>query len=77
MREFYERKALEYPQIDRPAQARCQRAIDIAQLQGGERVLDIACKDAVLLGELRRARLDVSYVGVDISERVLDLPRSY
>ncbi len=76
MRQFYEGKAAEYPQVDRPAQARCQSAIKLAQLSGGERVLDIACKDAVLLGELRRAKKDVDYVGVDISEKVLEKSRS-
>lgn len=71
LREFYEEKALSYPEQDRPAMARCERAVGLAQLQDGQRVLDIACKDAVLLGEIERAGRQVDYVGVDISERVI------
>jgi SAM-dependent methyltransferase len=76
IRTFYEEKALEYPEVDRPAQARCQKAIRIASLRTGMRVLDIACKDAVLLGEMRALGVDVSYVGIDISERVIEKSKS-
>ena len=71
-RTFYEAKALEYPDFDRPARVRYEKAIGFAELKGGERVLDIACKDADLLRVLRSRGLDVDYTGLDLSERVIE-----
>jgi SAM-dependent methyltransferase len=70
-REFYEQKALAYPELDAPALARCEKAVGLGELAPGQRVLDIACKDAVLLAAIGKAGLAVDYVGLDISERVV------
>lgn len=76
IRSFYEAKADTYPDVDRAAQVRCRKALQIAGLMGRMRVLDIACKDGVLLGEIRRAQIDLEYVGIDISERVIEKTRA-
>jgi SAM-dependent methyltransferase len=70
-REFYEEKALTYPEHDEPALVRCSKALGIAELQPAHRVLDIACKDAVLHAAMDRMGLSADYTGVDISERVI------
>ena len=70
-RDFYEQKATTYPEVDAPAIARCEKALALAQLSPGQRVLDIACKDAVLLSTMLRAGYETRYVGLDISERVI------
>ena len=52
------------------------RAADLAQCSGGERVLDVACGTGDLALELsRRVGPDGSVVGVDFSERMLELAR--
>ena len=70
-RDFYDKKSLTYPEHDRPSIVRYSKAIGLADLSSGMRVLDLACKDAVLL-ELLRQRGQFDYVGLDISERVVE-----
>lgn len=72
VRTFYEEKALDYPEVDRTAQVRCGKALRIASLEPGMRVLDIACKDGVLLRKIRDAQVDVDYVGIDIAARAIE-----
>ena len=71
LRDFYEDKALTYPERDEPALTRCAKAVGLARIEGGMSVLDVACKDAVLLEAIQAACLTVNYTGVDISERVI------
>ncbi len=71
-REFYERKSQTYPAHDRPSVLRYQKAIGLADLAPGARILDLACKDAVLLDLLEAEDKGYEYVGLDISEGVIE-----
>ena len=71
LKDFYEEKALTYPVWDEPAYARCEKAVQLAGVADDATVLDVACKDAVLLHALRAQGRKVRYTGVDISERVI------
>ncbi|MBI2374641.1 MAG: class I SAM-dependent methyltransferase [Deltaproteobacteria bacterium] len=68
---FYEEKALTYPERDEPSIVRYEKALDLAQLRSGHLVLDVACKDAVLLDLLETRAIEASYTGLDISTRVI------
>jgi SAM-dependent methyltransferase len=71
LQDFYERQALGYPEVDETARARCDKAVGLAGVANGMSVLDIACKDGVLLRAIQGSGQQVVYTGVDISERVI------
>lgn len=70
-RDFYDKKSHTYPARDRPSIVRYEKAVGLADLRVGQRVLDIACKDAVLCDLLASRHSGHEYVGVDISEQVI------
>jgi 2-polyprenyl-3-methyl-5-hydroxy-6-metoxy-1,4-benzoquinol methylase len=76
LRAFYEEKALGYPEHDAPSIVRYEKAVELAKLASGQTILDVACKDAVLLDLLERIGAQVSYTGLDISSRVLEANRN-
>lgn len=75
-RTFYEEKALTYPERDAPSIVRYEKALTLAALESGHSVLDVACKDAVLLDLLEKIGGDISYTGIDISSRVIEKNRT-
>jgi SAM-dependent methyltransferase len=71
-RAFYDGKVDEYLTSDPMAVSRCEKAIELAGLDTSMRVLDIACKDAVLLKTMQSVGVVPKYVGVDIAQRLID-----
>ncbi|MCK6552210.1 class I SAM-dependent methyltransferase [Myxococcota bacterium] len=69
-REFYEQKVDTYLEKDRAARIRYEHALDHAALAPDAEILDLACRDAVMLQVLPEERRR-HYTGVDISERVI------
>jgi SAM-dependent methyltransferase len=68
LRRFYERRPAEDRAEDREPRARFSKALAAADLRPGERVVDLGAKWGELGLRLREARLEVSYVGFDLSE---------
>jgi SAM-dependent methyltransferase len=66
-RHFYERKARTYGTEDPLGAVRYRRALAIADLGPGHRVLDIGCKRCELLRQLRDPGPSIDYTGVDIA----------
>jgi len=63
---FYERRADEEPESDPEAQLRFRKALAIAALGPGERVLDLGSKWGGLGLAARQAGLGVEYLGLDL-----------
>jgi 2-polyprenyl-6-hydroxyphenyl methylase/3-demethylubiquinone-9 3-methyltransferase len=72
LRAFYEDKALTYPEEDVASIVRYEKALTLAGIKAGASVLDVACKDAVLLDLLERTGLPFEYTGLDLSTRVIE-----
>ena len=73
MKNFYERRALEYSRVDREGIARYRIALRMVDLAEGCAVLDVGCKGGHLRDILREQGTQVHYTGVDISETVLGM----
>lgn len=71
LRDEYERRAEKYPDRDPTAEMRSKKAVELAAMGNDHRVLDLGCKDGVLLQTLRKQNFEGEYTGVDIAERVL------
>lgn len=67
LRQFYERRSAEYPEVDTTAEVRYEKALALAELAPSARVLDIGCKDGRLLEIIRGTHPAIDYVGIDIS----------
>lgn len=65
---FYELRAAEEPRRDPEATVRFRKAIAVANLTPGERVLDLGAKWGGLAASLAGASLTVQYTGFDLSE---------
>jgi SAM-dependent methyltransferase len=64
---FYDGRADEEPERDKEAEFRFRKALAIAELRPGERVLDLGSKWGGLGVAARQAGLDVEYLGLDLS----------
>jgi SAM-dependent methyltransferase len=71
-KEYYEWKADSYTEFDRQGFARYQRALKLANIQSGTKVLDIGCKHAFLCDYLEERGMNCDYYGLDISEKVIE-----
>ena len=63
---FYDRRADEEPQRDPEALLRFRKALELAGLRPGERVLDLGSKWGGLGVAMREAGLGVDYLGLDL-----------
>ena len=70
-REFYDKKAVQYPRFDSEALLRFQRAIECASLRPDDVVLDVGCKFGDLRHLFQENRQQIQYYGIDISAQVL------
>jgi len=68
LKEFYELRAAEEPERDPEALLRFRKAIAAADLQFGERVLDLGAKWGGLADSIVTAQLKVDYTGLDLSD---------
>jgi len=71
-KQFYEKRAESYTKFDRQGFARYRRALKLANVQSGAKVLDVACKHAFLCDLLDKKGLNCDYCGIDISEKVIE-----
>jgi len=71
-KEFYEWKADSYTEFDRKGFARYQRALKLANVRSGAKVLDIGCKHAFLCDYLAEKGMNCDYYGLDISGKVIE-----
>jgi len=76
VRRFYEDKAATYGASDPASTARYEKALALADLGPGQHIVDLGCKTGALFELLRARGLAEHYIGVDISERVLEQNRS-
>lgn len=74
-KEFYQKKAAEYPSFDKEAVFRYTKAVKLAEPKG--KLLDIGCKYAVLQDILIEQGINLDYYGIDISENVLHKIKNY
>ena len=65
---FYELRAAEEPERDPEALLRFRKAIEVAGLRSGERVLDLGARWGGLSASIAAAGTAVDYTGVDLSE---------
>jgi SAM-dependent methyltransferase len=68
LKEFYEWRAVAGPAKDPEALLRFDKALRAAELQPGERVLDIGAKRGGLGIRAREAGIDIDYTGLDLSD---------
>jgi 2-polyprenyl-3-methyl-5-hydroxy-6-metoxy-1,4-benzoquinol methylase len=68
LRAFYDVRAAEEPETDPEAMLRFRKALRAAELQPGERLLDIGAKWGGLGACARSLGLDIDYTGLDLSE---------
>jgi SAM-dependent methyltransferase len=68
LKEFYEIRASELPDGDPESLLRFRKAIKIAALRDGERVLDLGAKHGVLGALMSDAGVRVEYTGFDVSD---------
>ena len=68
LKAFYELRAAEEPTSDPEALLRFDKALAAAELQPGQRVLDVGAKWGGLGECAREAGIDVAYTGLDLSE---------
>lgn len=71
-KEFYEQRARQYGSFDRQGQKRYERALKLAEIKNGDRILDVGCKDACLCDMLAEKNVACEYYGIDISQQVID-----
>jgi SAM-dependent methyltransferase len=71
-KQFYEKRAESYTKFDRQGFARYQRALKLADIQNGAKILDIGCKHAFLCDFLAKKGINCDYHGIDISEKVIE-----
>jgi 2-polyprenyl-3-methyl-5-hydroxy-6-metoxy-1,4-benzoquinol methylase len=71
-KQFYERRAESYTKFDRQGFARYRRALKLADIKNGAKILDIGCKHAFLSDFLTEKEIDCDYHGIDISEKVIE-----
>ena len=75
-REFYDEKAAGYGDVDVTGLLRYRAALSIAQLQPGQKVLDVACKRGSLVHILDVDKVDIVYTGLDIARQNVEENRS-
>lgn len=68
LRAFYDVRASEEPDTDPEAALRFRKALRAAELEPGERLLDVGAKWGGLGASARSLGLDVDYTGLDLSE---------
>jgi 2-polyprenyl-3-methyl-5-hydroxy-6-metoxy-1,4-benzoquinol methylase len=68
LKAFYELRAAETPPRDPEALLRFDKALEVAELRPGERVLDLGAKRGELGLRAREAGLRIHYTGLDLSE---------
>lgn len=71
-KEFYENRAESYTKFDKQGFTRYHRALKLANIQNGAKILDVGCKHAFLCDFLTEKGFDCDYYGVDISEKVIE-----
>lgn len=71
LKEFYERKAHSYSEVDRLGTERYKYALKELTLKDGVKIVDLGCKNGTLLNLLREMGLKYEYIGVDISDYTL------
>lgn len=71
-KEFYENRAESYTKFDKQGFARYSRALKLADIKSGAKILDIGCKHAFLNDLLAENGIDCDYYGIDISEKVIE-----
>lgn len=72
LKEFYEVRADELPEDDAAALIRLRKAVKIAGLHDGERVLDLGAKQGRLGSVMAGMGLRVDYTGFDVSDSNVD-----
>lgn len=70
-RQFYNAKALTYPEFDAEAWCRFRKAVACASLRPGDVVLDIGCRRGGLHNLIQEAQQRIEYYGIDISAQVI------
>lgn len=68
LKAFYELRAAEAPSSDPEALLRFDKALEVAELRPGERVLDLGANRGGLGMRAREAGLGIQYTGLDLSE---------
>lgn len=76
-KEFYDSKVKEYSLVDKEADLRYRRAIELAKLKNKSSLLDIGCKFALLRDLIGEERMEIEYYGTDISEEVIKKIRDF
>ena len=76
-KDFYDSKELDYKLIDEEAIFRYNRALELARLTSGIKLLDIGCKYALLRDLIIDQKLSIDYSGIDISDKVFEKIKNF
>jgi len=68
---FYDSKARFYAVSDKESLLRYRKAMELANVSNGARILDVGCKRAVLHSLLEMDGRRIDYFGLDISHRLI------